>query len=272
MNERGDALSSMVVGAGLGLLALLSALALARGLAQLTTRVQEREAARVAARWSLDQMASLFLLSGQGVCPGDEPNCPDEAIELLDDHALALRGDLDRDRPGEQDQPERELAGLFPSVPTANDEVVVFLRRSASRDPNVSFEADLDSTDQATLPDGTPVARRDGRVESIDGGAAQTVDDQRAGTLYRISYSHDARLFGRGTSRITEPLADDVTLLRFQGFDRAGGPVSACGGTQTLAAQSCRQRVARLRIDLRIRTRSGDEVELSREVARAVGP
>lgn len=263
MNARGFGGAETIVGMALSLGAVLAALTLTQGLTRLTTNVQDTEARRLSARWSLDQVVRAVQRAGLGVCPGHDPRCTDEAIEYFAPDCLVLRADLDRDDPAAARQPETLIGGRVGEVSVGNDEVIAFMRRAASRNNAARFDADMDSTDRATMPDGTPVAVRDGLVESIDIGGSQPIDDPRDGTLYRVSFVNDARTFGSGRFRVSEPLADAVSGLRFDAFDRGGNPVAACGGSDDSAGRACRASIYKLRMTVTLRQRASRRVTLT---------
>jgi hypothetical protein len=267
--QRGAGAVEAVVGAAVGLLVVLAGLGLLRGMARLADRVVAADEQAAAAAWALDRVAAEIARAGIGVAPADEPPCPDEAVELLDTGALVVRGDLDADAPAERDDPESYLAGHFAAVPTANDEVVGFLRRAGSRGGRrrALFEADLDGPDRVVLADATLVARRDGRVETIDAGP-WAEPDGAAGTLYRVSFVHDARHAGTGRFRSVQPLVDQVLAFEITGLDSSGRPVGACGGSDDPASRSCRHSVVAIELALTFAARESRRT-LVRRVALA---
>lgn len=263
MSARGFGSVEMIVGAALSLGTVLAALTLTQGLTRLTTNVQDAESRRLSARWSLDQIVRAIQQAGIGVCPGHDPACSDEPIEFFAPELLVLRGDRDRDDPAAARVPETLISGRVGDVLTGNDELLAFTRRASSRNDTAIFAADLDSADHVPMPDGAPVARRDGVVESIDVGGMQAADDPRDGTLYRVAFVNDARSFGTGRFRISEPLADGVGSLRFEAFDRNDLPVADCGGADDAPARACRASIKRIRVSLTLRQRASRRVTLS---------
>ena len=264
---RGTGSAEMIVGAAVSLGALLAGLALLSGLARLGAGAAEAAERDVGARWALGRMVREASRAGIGVCPGGEADCPDEAVELLETGVLAIRGDLDRDDPERAAAPESLLAGRFARVDTANDEVVVFAVRPAGVAPSATFMADMDGTARATLADGTPVARRDGVVEEIDAGPAALDGRAARGTLYRISFVDDARLFGTSRFRVAEPLLDGVEAFRVEAFDAEGRAVAPCGGADDAASRACRAAVRRIRLSLTVAADHAAARTLSAEVA-----
>ncbi len=238
-----------LVGAVLALVAVAASLALVRGLQRLAV-YSARDAERAAAAaWALDRAVREVERAGLGVCPGREPSCPDEAIELFDEGVLAVRGDLDRDDPSLALAPETALAGEFARVDTGNDEVVVFLRRSRGR-ARARFEADLDGSARVSVSPGIAVAPRDGAVEPIDAGPADGPGDGERGTLYRVTFVNDARYLGTSRFRVVEPLADDVLDFRVRAWDAGGRPIAACGGGDDPTSRTCRAAIRRIALEL----------------------
>lgn len=258
--ERGSTPAEMVVGAGLGLLALLSALALARGTIAASDAALDANEARAGARWALEQIARDVERAGLGIADDEE------AIELFTARLLGVRGDLDRDDPAAAASPEEVLAPVTAPRACANDEVVVFLRRVdvGARSSNALFEADLDGPDR-TVVGGTPVAARDGLVETIDAGPA-ALEDGGLGTLYRVHFVHDARRAGTGRFRVLRPLLDEVLSFRVEGRDASGAIVAPCGGGEDAAARACRASLRSLRLELEVASRAGAQ-RVSRVVA-----
>jgi hypothetical protein len=263
--QRGFATPEALVGVLLAFAVVLAALTLARGTQELSHAVRVRAERTAALLWALDQIARAVERAGIGVCPGGEPACPDETVELFTDGALGVRGDLDRDDPQAARDPEDDLEGDFPRVATGNDEVVVFLRRAGGQAAAL-FDADLDSTDRVTRADGSSLARRDGEVEPVDAGPYDLPGVGGPGTLYRVTFVDDARWAGTGRFRVVEPLADDVVDLSVAAFDAAGRAVAACGGADDTAARACRASIRRLVVRASIGG-AGGTVSLAREVA-----
>lgn len=262
--------AATIVGLAVGLGAVLSALTLTQGFVRLTTQSARREQRRREATWTLERIVRATLRAGLGVCPDRDPGCPDEPIELLTSGALAVRADFDRDDLLLASSPEAALVGRFRSVATGNDELLVFTRRpdSGPSGPALQFDADLDSTDRVTLADGTVVARRDGRTESIDIGPNLVAADRRSGSIYRTHFAHDATLFGTGRFRNAEPLCDNASELSFRAWDVAGVALPDCGGADDAASRSCRAAVARLAIDLVLTLPDGSSERFRRTVYR----
>ncbi len=246
-NARGFASAEALVGAALGLVTVLAALSLASGLARVADRQIARDDRALGARWALERMAADVVAAGRGVDAGAGP---DEALELLEPWAVGLRGDLDGDEPDEARDPETRLDPAGGFIATGNDEVVVWLRRTRGRARIARFDADLDSADRVTLPDGRLLARRDGVVETVDAGPAAAEDDPRIGVLYRVHFVDDARRFGTGRFRVVQPVLSGVVSFRVTGLDAAGNDVGACGGADDAAARTCRGAVRALRVEL----------------------
>lgn len=271
--ERGFATPEALAGVALGLLAILVVLAAARGTALLGRTAALAAERGLALRWAADRMAREIARAGHGVCPGREPLCPDEALEALTDGAIVVRGDLDGHDPARARDPERDLAGTFAAVPTANDEVVGYLLRPGGgpRPPALTFDADLDSADRVLLADGTLLARRDGVVESVDCGPAADGTATVPGTLYRVTFTHEASDFGSARFRVLEPLADGVRLFRIDAFDALGVARAACGGADDAAGRGCRAAVQRVRVTLEAQGDDGRVTRVVREVVLAGG-
>jgi len=250
--QAGFGLAEAVVGALLAAVVTLAGLSLVRGAVRLADRVERRSEAAIGARWALELAARDLARAGIGVCPDGLVGCPDEPLELLAEAAVAVRGDRDRDDPVAARDPERWLVGLYRVVPTANDEVVLFLRRNRSGrgKGRATFEADLDGPDRVTLADGREIARRDGVVETIDGGPYALPSERSTGVFYRVRFVNDARRFGSAWFRSMQPLADGIARFEVEGFDAAGAPVPACGGADDADGRACRGRVRRLRLSL----------------------
>ncbi len=255
---RGFVAAEMIVGVGLALGVILGALSLARSTLILGNEVSERSEQSAAACWALDRMAGELARAGLGF--GRDPACPDEAVELLTETAIVFRADLDADEPGAREVPEALLTGHFPIVSTANDEVVAYLLRTGTRggQERALFEADLDAPGRVRLADGTPVARRDGLVEEIDAGPLAGPTETgpsaggRLGTLYRVTFVHDARRAGTGRFRVAQPLLDRVRAFRVRAVDEIGHTLSPCGGADTPGARRCRARIRRIVLELEI--------------------
>lgn len=237
-----------VVGSALGLATVVAALSLATGIARVADRQLRHDDRVLAAEVALERIARDVAAAGRGV---DSVATPDEALELVADNALGVRADLDLDDPAQARAPEALLDPSGGFVATGNDEVCVWLRRTTrSGGRPVTFEADLDGTDRVPLPDGTPVARRDGVVETIDAGPAAAAADDRRGTLYRVHFVHDATRFGGGRFRVVVPVLSGVRAFRVRAFDAAGTPIGPCGGADSPAARSCRAAVRGIEVEL----------------------
>lgn len=260
--DRGFVSPETLVGLLLALGAMLMALTLARGCLVLAESVAGDATDAGGALWALDRIAAEVGRAGLGVPPAGAAGSPDEGVELLEAGAVGVRGDLDGDDRALAHDPEDQLAGVFPIVTTGNDEVVVFYRRAGSRggSERAVFEADLDSSDRIELADGSLLARRDGLVESIDAGPFARVEDERAGTLYRVSFVHDARRAGSGRFRVTQPLLDRVRSFRVRAYDDSGAEVAPCGGGDGPSVRACRASVRRFVLEL-VMADSGETFE-----------
>lgn len=256
----------LLVGAALTLAAVAASLALLRGLQRLAV-LSARDADRAAAAaWALDRMAREVERAGIGVCPGREPACPDEAIELFEEGMLAVRGDFDRDDPALALAPESALAGALSRVDTGNDEVVVFLRRSRGRE-RALFDADLESSARVSVSPGLSVAPRDGVVERVDAGPGDDPGDGDRGTLYRVTFVNDARHLGSARFRVVEPLADDAIDFRVRAWDAAGAPLAPCGGNDDPPSRACRAAIRRIELELVTGSVGGRTRTFRRELA-----
>lgn len=267
--DRGMATPEALVGVLVALFAVLSALALARGLVQLGSRTAVDAEGALERAWALDRIVREVSRTGLGVCPAGP--CADEAIELTAAAALVVRGDLDGDDRERAADVEPWLSPSGAVVPTGNDEVTAYVLRGGT-DSDLVFEADLDSVDRITLPDGTLLARRDGVVEPISCGDASGSADVVRGTLYRVTFTLDARWAGTGRFRVVEPLAENVTRFAVEAFDAPGAALSPCGGADDAAARACRAAVRRVRITLCGAAAPWTSRCIAREVALGVHP
>lgn len=240
--ERGSTLAELVVGAGLGFVALLLALVLVRaGLLAFSARLGAVERA-IEARGALDLVSRTLRRTGVGV-PPDGPT--DEAVELLEPWGLVVRGDLDAADPIEAAWPETQISAAGAPTTTGNDEVVGFWLRdpSAGSRSRVRFRADLDGPDRVDVGRGVVAARRDGVAERIDAGAVADASEAAgpcSATLYRVRFSHRARHAGTGRFAIAAPIVDGVRRFRVDGVDRLGAHVPACGGDDDATSRECR--------------------------------
>ena len=252
----GFASAEALVGAALGLATVVAALSLASGLARVADRQIAHDDRALGARWALERVAADVVAAGRGV---DASAGPDEALELLEPWAVEIAAQPDGDEPDAARDPEAQLDPAGGFVATGNDEVVVWLRRTAGRARVARFDADLDSPDRIALPDGRLLARRDGVVETIDAGPAAAEDDARTGVLYRVHFVDDARRFGTGRFRVVQPVLSGVVSFRVTGLDASGGEVGTCGGADDAAARNCRAAVRALRVELGMDVRGGVE-------------
>jgi hypothetical protein len=182
---------------------------------------------------------------------GQDANRPDEAIEGAWAGAIAIRGDLDADDAQARDDPERWIAGTFPSTRTGNDEIVAYALRdeSGTGGADLSFDADVFSAATVTTPAGMVAAVRDGvvdrvvlsRVLAAGGGSVGA-----GGILYRASLANNAALWGTGNAVTWQPLADSVASLGFRYFDDTGR--SPPGGAQADALTRTRIALVEVRI------------------------
>lgn len=239
-----------IVGVGLAFGVILASLALVRGTCRLGREVTCTGDRSMAALWALECIAADLRHAGVGMAGAAGT---DEAVELLAGGALGIRGDLDRDEPGEAGNPERWIAGPVP-VATGNDEVLVFLRRIPNQNigDTTAFWADMHGPDTVTTSDGTEVAKRDGAVERIPVGRAMRPGDDRSAVLYRVTFVNDATRFGTGRFDSAQPLLDRVTSFRVTGLDADGDEVGACGGRDEPSRRACRARVRRVALELTV--------------------
>jgi len=196
---------------------------------------------------AIESIAHDLRLAGLGVDPDGAAGRPDEAIEGAWPGAIAARGDLDTDDPQARDDPERWIAGSFPSTRTGNDEVFIYAlrRENGSGGSDLVFEADLANPAPVTTPSGDRVAPRDGIVESLRLTRIVAGTGGSAGTgciLYRATVASNASLWGTGNAVAWQPLADGVSTLAFRYFDEAGIEVPAPGGAES--ARDGRGRIA----------------------------
>jgi hypothetical protein len=247
---RGFASVETVVGVGLAFTVILASLMLVRGTCRLGSRISVGSDRALAALWALERIAEDLQRAGVGV----GRDGVDERVELHGDGTLGIRADLDRDVLDEAREPEERIGSASAPVTTGNDEVLVFLRRSPDTDHGepVSFEADMDGPDTETMPDGTPVARRDGVVETVRAGRAMGPDDERSAVLYRVSFVHDADRFGTSRFYSAQPLLERVTSFRVRAVGADGAEVGPCGGEDGPAGRDCRRSIRRVVLELRL--------------------
>ena len=263
---RGFTSVEALVGVAVALSAIAASLVLVRGLQQFAVRAARDADRAAAAQWALDRIAREVARAGLGACPGREPGCPDEPLELLDGGWIGVRADLDRDDPVLAADPEQALAGTFARTDTGNDEVVVFLRRGRGL-ARAAFDADLESSERATTTAGQEVAPRDGRVESIDAGPADLPGEGGSGTLYRVTFVNDARHIGTVRFRVAEPLVDDALDFAVRSWDARGVPLGPCGGRDDAASRACRAAARRVALELTIGRAGGRQQTFRREIA-----
>ncbi len=263
---RGFTSIEALVGVAVALSAIAATLVLVRGLQQLAVRAARDADRAAAAQWALDRIAREVARAGLGSCPGREPNCPDEPVELFESGWVGVRGDLDRDDPALAAEPERSLAGAFARTDTGNDEVVLFLRRGRGL-ARPSFDADLESGGRATTAAGAEVAPRDGLVERVDAGPADRPGEGGRGTLYRVTFVNDARHIGTARFRVAEPLVDDALDFAVRAWDGRGAPLAPCGGRDDAAARACRGSIRRIALELTVGRAGGRQQTFRREVA-----
>ena len=245
--EDGLSLIEMVVASSLSLAILLIALGMLQLMRRSFLRTELASDAQQRARIAQETIAHDLRLAGLGVDPDGAAGRPDEGIEGAWAGAIALRGDLDADDTQARDDPERWIAGAFPSTRTGNDEIVAYALRNESGTGGgpLVFEADVASPATVTTPSGTLVASRDGLVESVTlarvlAGNGGSVGPGRV--LYRASLANNALLAGTGNAVSWQPLADDVSTLALRYFDEGGTEIAAPGGAQ--AASAARARIA----------------------------
>lgn len=267
--QAGFAAPEALIGLAVSSLVIISALTLSAEMTRLGHRVADRAQKLGGARWALARMEREVRRAGLGVAHATIPENPDEGIELLTPGAFGVRGDLDRDDPVLAADPETDLAGLYPSVATANDEVVVFLRRDSQGggEERAEFQADMDGSDRVTRSDGTLLARRDGNVEWIDAGPYAAPGDGGSGTLYRVTFVDNATYFGSGRFRVVEPLADGITDFQVRGLDEQGAEVGPCGGGDDSAARNCRGAIRQIEILLEVQGGHGNRERIVRRWA-----
>jgi prepilin-type N-terminal cleavage/methylation domain-containing protein len=252
-NRRSDGFSliEMMVATALALAILLVALSLLDLFRRSYLRSELAADAAQRARIAQESLAHDLRLAGLGVDPDGAAGRPDEAVEGAWAGALVMRGDLDADDSQARDDPERWIAGPYPTTRTGNDEIAAYALRdeSGAGGADLTFEADVFSGATVTTPAGTVAAVRDGIVETVvlsrvlagSGGPAGV-----RGVLYRASLANNAALWGTGNAVSWQPLADGVSALGFRYFDDAGGEIAPPGGTQ--ADANVRARIARVEV------------------------
>jgi type II secretory pathway pseudopilin PulG len=241
----GFSLIEMVVATALTLAILLIALAMLDLLRRSYLRSELAADAVQRARIAQESIAHDLRMAGLGVDPDGAAGRPDEAIEGAWAGAIVMRGDLDADDAQARDDPERWIAGPYPSTRTGNDEIVAYALRdeNGTGGADLTFDADVFSALTVTTPAGTVAALRDGSVETVvlprvlagSGGSAGT-----RGVLYRASLANNAALWGTGNAVSWQPLADGVASLGFRYFDEAGREIAPPGGAQASAAARAR--------------------------------
>lgn len=196
----GFSLIEMIVALALTLAILLVALSLLDLLRRSYLRSELAGDAAQRARIAEESIAHDLRLAGLGVDPDGAPGRPDEAVEGAWAGAIVARGDLDADDAQARDDPERWIAGPYPTTPTGNDEIVAYALRdeSGTGGADLAFDADVFSPATVTTPAGTVAAVRDGVVERVvlprvlagNGGSAGP-----RGVLYRASLANNAALW-----------------------------------------------------------------------------
>jgi len=194
-------------------------------------------------RAGFDRITDDVRAAGLGTNPDGHPLRPDEGIEVALATAMAIRADLDGHTDRATD-PEHDLArgGPFASVPTGNDEILVYVLAKAdgSSPGTLHFDADVV---------GVP---RDGVVERVTVAHVALMHDDPPYTLYRVTVRPDS------THVVRAPVIDHVRSLRFTYFDGAGRPLVPPGGADTGAARSARASIRSVRIELEGLTRHED--------------
>ena len=249
--QAGLSVFEMLVAWTLTLVVLLSGLFLLSALRQTYIRCEMAADATQRVRIATGSLARDLRLAGLGVDPDGAPDRPDETIEGAWAGAIAARGDLDASDPAERDDPERWIAGSYPSTRTGNDEIFAYAlrRESGSGGADLVFEADVSSPDVVDTPSGVRVAARDGRVEEVrltrvvagNGGSAGP-----GAILYRATLANNANLWGTGNAIVWQPLADGIATLELHYFDDAGAELPPPGGAETQS--QARDRIAAIEV------------------------
>jgi len=234
----GITLIEEVVAGSLSLVVLLGALGLLQTFRHSYIRSEMAGDAMQRARIAQESIASDLRLAGLGVDPDGAAGRPDEAIEGAWAGAIAARGDLDADDPAARDDPERWIAGVYPSTRTGNDEVFAYALRkeSGSGGADLLFDSDVSSPLTVTTPSGAVVAARDGIVESVRLTRAVAAAGGSCGTgclLYRASVANNASLWGTGNAIVWQPVSDGISTLGFRYFDESGEEIAPRGGAES---------------------------------------
>jgi hypothetical protein len=236
--DSGLGLAEMLVAWALFLVVMLASLSMLSTLRVCHARAVSALDAAERARTALGTIASDIRPAGCGVDPDGASDRTDEALEGAWPGAIVVRADFDGDESGTRDDPERWIAGVFPSASTGNDEIVAYAlrRENGTGGVDLSFESDVFSSTLVTTDGGTLVAARDGQVETVrltrvlasEGGAAGT-----GATLYRASVANNAALWGTGSAVVWQPVADGISTLSFRYFDEGGEEIAAPGGAES---------------------------------------
>lgn len=250
---RGFSLLEMVVATSLTVTILLIALGMLQLLRRSFLRTELASDAQQRLRIAQETISHDLRLAGLGVDPDGAAGRPDEAIEGAWRGAIAARGDYDADDSQARDDPERWIAGPYPSTRTGNDEIVVYALRdeTGTGGADLMFDADVASPATVTTPSGTVAASRDGIVERVvltrvvasGGGSAGP-----RGVLYRATLANNAALRGTGNAVSWQPLADGVALLELRYFDDLDRELGPPGGAQ--ADSLARARIALVEVRL----------------------
>jgi hypothetical protein len=250
-SERGLTLLESLLAWTLALAVFTASLGITAVLRRSFLRTEAAADAAQRVRIALESIARDLRMAGLGVDPDGAPGRPDEAIEGAWAGAIAARGDLDGAESSARSDPERWIAGAFPSVRTGNDELVVYAlrRESGPGGGDLVFEADVAGAAPVTIPGGELVAPRDGGVEPVRLTRVVGADGSAAGAgciLYRATLSNNAAVWGTGNAVIWQPLADGIAAIRFRYFDETGTELAPPGGAE--GARDARGRIASVRV------------------------
>ena len=249
--EAGIGLAETLIAWTLFLVVMLGALSTLSTLRACHARALSALDAGERARTAIETIASDIRLAGCGVDPDGAAGRPDEALEGAWGGAIVVRADFDGDESGARDEPERSIAGVFPSAATGNDEIVAYAlrRENGTGGVDLSFEADVFSSMLVTTDGGTLAAARDGEVEAVRLTRVLAAGDGAAGpgaTLYRASVANNAALWGTGSAVVWQPVADGISTLSFSYFDEDGEEIPAPGGAES--SRHVRARIAAVEV------------------------
>ena len=212
-----------------------------------------------AVRIGFDKLNADLQMSGFNYNLDGHDSRPDEPVEAAFDTAIVVRADFDAQDPTASTTPETSLVGgLFDSVSTGNDEIVVY----------VLAKLDGSSTDTLTFAADVKESPRDGVVETVNISNVALIHDDPPYGLYRISLNNDMSTWGTGDFFVRSLVAENVYALSFRYFNLSGGQINATfdltstsddiGGSEAVAIVAQRSGIRRIEANLVGMTRDPD--------------